>query len=356
MNIKIFVFLFLFLDLKAAAVYSDPYTISGKVVDSKTGSAINYANVYIAYSMLGSSTNKNGEFLIQNVPNGNYQIIVSCIGYSSITAKIKISNSSRENLFFSLEPKVYTTEEVKVTGEGAERWQNNYELFKKAFIGESWRANETFIEDPYNINFVENDDELMAYTDYPIIIRNKALGYKITYHLESFSLNDNTTKYSGIPYFEKIQSKSTEEKLKWEENRKDAYLGSLRHFLTTICETDSNNITELENQGFYIVAQNNINTWFPPQPVELFLCLQKTDDENEMLLSFDDYWRVTYKPVEKGFRQRQQRSWIKLHGDSVTIDTKGRYYDQYKIETFGFWSCYRMAEMLPYDYEFKAKE
>jgi len=137
-----------------------------------------------------------------------------------------------------------------------------------------------------------NDDELLAYTDYPIIIWNKALGYKITYHLESFSLNDITTKYSGIPYFENIKSQNIEEKLKWEENRKDAYLGSLRHFLTTICNTDSNNVTKLEKEGFYLAAQNNIDTWFPPQPVELFLCLQKTDDENEMLLSFDNYWRV----------------------------------------------------------------
>ena len=356
MNIKIFVFLFLFLNVKFAEVYYNSYTISGKVVDKETGLAINYANVYVAYSMLGSSTNKNGEFLIQNVPNGKYQIIVSCIGYSSSTTKIKISNSSRENLFFRLEPKVYTTEEVKITGEAAERWQNNYELFKKAFIGESWRAKETFIEDPYNINFVENDDELLAYTDYPIIIWNKALGYKITYHLESFSLNDNTTKYSGIPYFENIESESIEEKLRWKENRNDAYLGSLRHFLTTICNTDSNNITELEKECFYIVAQNKINTWFPPQPVELFPCLQKTNDENEMLLSFDNYWRVTYKPAVKVSWQKQQRSWIKLHGDSVTIDTKGRYYDQYKIETFGFWSNYRMAEMLPFDYEYKEKE
>ena len=155
---------------------------------------------------------------------------------------------------------------------------------------------------------------------------------------------------------ENIESESIEEKLRWKENRNDAYLGSLRHFLTTICNTDSNNITELEKECFYIVAQNKINTWFTPQPVELFLCLQKTDDENEMLLSFDNYWGVTYKPAVKVSWQKQQRSWIKLHGDSVTIDTKGRYYDQYKIETFGFWSNYRMAEMLPFDYEYKAKE
>lgn len=352
MNIKIFVFLFLFSGVKFAAVYSDSYTISGKVVDGKTGSAINYANVYIAYSMLGSSTNKNGEFLIQNVPNGKYQIIVSCIGYSSITARIKISNSSIGNLFFTLEPKVYTTEEVKITGEQAEEWQNNYEQFKDAFIGETWRAKETFIEDPYNINFIENDDELIAYTDYPVIIRNEALGYKITYHLEYFSLNGNTTKYSGIPYFEEMESQNTEEKLKWEENRKDTYSGSLRHFLTTICNADSNSTTELEKEGFYLAAQDDINKWFPPQPVKLSLCLRKTDDENERLLSFDNYWRVTYK----SFRQSTQRSWIKLHSDSVTIDARGRYYDQYKIETFGFWSHHRMAEMLPFDYEYEAKE
>lgn len=63
-------------------------TIKGKVVDAASGEAIIGANVFLSGTTLGAASDIEGNYAIENVPAGNYEMIVSYISY----AKTKISN------------------------------------------------------------------------------------------------------------------------------------------------------------------------------------------------------------------------------------------------------------------------
>ena len=80
----------------------------------------------------------------------------------------------------------------------------------------------------------------------------------------------------------------------------------------------------------------------------------------ERTLKFPNYLEVTYMDELEDSRYLRfigksrfvdaQTSWIKLEADSVFIDSEGRYFDQFKINMFGYWSWERLADMLPYEY------
>ena len=56
-------------------------TINGFVRDNRNGEPISYANVFLSNTNLGAATNRDGYFVISNIPNGEYEINATMIGY-----------------------------------------------------------------------------------------------------------------------------------------------------------------------------------------------------------------------------------------------------------------------------------
>ena len=69
----------------AIASYS---SIHGKVIDSQTGQYLMGANIILEGANLGSASNENGDYLIENVPIGNYTLKTMYIGYKISEQKI----------------------------------------------------------------------------------------------------------------------------------------------------------------------------------------------------------------------------------------------------------------------------
>lgn len=68
-------------------------TIQGRVVDKTTGNGIVGANVVIVGTTMGAATDDNGSFIIEAVPAGNVQLMVSVIGYTKFTKDLTVSPS-----------------------------------------------------------------------------------------------------------------------------------------------------------------------------------------------------------------------------------------------------------------------
>lgn len=103
------------LSLLATVVCAQRGSISGVL---KSGdSSIELANVGLLGTAYGNVSDVDGGFLIKDVPYGNYTLIVSMIGYETITQKISLSStSSRLNLSFDMVEKVGQLDEVVVSG------------------------------------------------------------------------------------------------------------------------------------------------------------------------------------------------------------------------------------------------
>ncbi len=92
-------------------------TISGFVYDSSTKENLVGATVFLEGTKIGALTNKNGFFVLNNIPPGKYKIIVSFVGYEKYidTLILKAKEIVRKNYY--LVPLDVTTQEISVEAE-----------------------------------------------------------------------------------------------------------------------------------------------------------------------------------------------------------------------------------------------
>jgi len=107
----------------SAIANGQDFSISGKITDSKNSSAISGAAVFISYNYFTYS-NGNGEYKINDLPEGNYEVKISCLGYKPFTSAIKIDSTSVERNF-QLEPALIELDEVVVRTNRTENYLRN---------------------------------------------------------------------------------------------------------------------------------------------------------------------------------------------------------------------------------------
>ncbi|MEX2089120.1 MAG: carboxypeptidase-like regulatory domain-containing protein, partial [Bacteroidota bacterium] len=91
-------------------------TIRGVVSDSLTSEPLLGANVFLVGTALGSASDREGRFRIQNVPPGTYSLRVSYIGYKPKTVEVNVTADERM-VDVSLLPDVIEGEEVVITAQ-----------------------------------------------------------------------------------------------------------------------------------------------------------------------------------------------------------------------------------------------
>ena len=66
-------------------------SLSGKVVDARTGKPVEGANVRLEQTTIGCATNPKGEFLLKDIKEGTYTLRTSCLNYAPVTQKVSQS-------------------------------------------------------------------------------------------------------------------------------------------------------------------------------------------------------------------------------------------------------------------------
>ncbi|RMD88706.1 MAG: TonB-dependent receptor [Calditrichaeota bacterium] len=90
--------------------------LTGKVVDRKSGQPLPGVNIIIKNTVLGASTNLDGEFVVTRVQPGLYTVMASMIGYKlQVQKEVKITAGDTTRLNFALEETVIETAPVIVT-------------------------------------------------------------------------------------------------------------------------------------------------------------------------------------------------------------------------------------------------
>lgn len=90
-------------------------TIRGTLFDDQNGEAIPYANIMLEGTQIGATTDLNGFFLINRIPNGNYTLLVRYIGYEDFRTEVKITNGTTVIKNIKLKPTSFTASEVVIT-------------------------------------------------------------------------------------------------------------------------------------------------------------------------------------------------------------------------------------------------
>jgi hypothetical protein len=80
----------LLLALTTLLALSQTGTIKGFVFDKSTGEPVIFTNVYLYKTNYGSSTDVNGYFIITKVPAGEYTLMVTYLGYDTLSIPISL--------------------------------------------------------------------------------------------------------------------------------------------------------------------------------------------------------------------------------------------------------------------------
>lgn len=354
------------------------YTVTGYVQDKYTNEPVVGVNVFIAGTLMGSSTNLDGIFKIENVAVSSFELAASHISYHIAISKVEIAKDSSEvTVDFKLDPKVNQLKELKVVSLKYKEWEKYYSIFKQEFLGSTRNASKCEILNPEVLDFTFNNFkksiEVKAYK--PLIIINAALGYELDYYLQYFEIGNGNTRSTGISNFKELEPKNKREERRWAKNRLKSYQGSMTHFLRSLIKNN------YEEEGYEIFSVNKLpdKEDVKPEKVDFNGILSSTTVGVEKKIKFNNYLKIVYtkenessayvdnqmkqamgldpyvndyyNSVRRGVSLGKQTSYMKLNFPEATITPRGFFKEPLAVAAFGYWSWERVAEYLPIEYE-----
>ncbi len=99
--------------ITASVSYAQKGTLTGSIVDA-TG-PLPGVSVYLKETTVGSITDQNGKFIINNLPKGEQTIVISFVGYEILEKQVNISEGSNSLGTVSLSESSTELEEVVIT-------------------------------------------------------------------------------------------------------------------------------------------------------------------------------------------------------------------------------------------------
>jgi hypothetical protein len=213
----------------------------------------------------------------------------------------------------------------------------------------------------------DENGRLQATAPEPLVIENRALGYRIRYELDHFESSRGATYYAGSSQFEELKPAYDREAARWQRNRRRAYEGSTRHLLASLLAGTQ------EREGFSVFLSDlNVPAHGPllmPNSglLEHARLLSRTDTLFEPgELPFEHQFFLS-KPLEIFYRRVQSRqspypsmpyaySVLTLPRGQMLVTTDGRVPRPEGMVMRGYLGNDRLSSLLPDDWRPGSKE
>ncbi len=141
--------------------------VTGTVIDSETGVPLSGANILVEEAKIGAASDADGSFTIRNIPQGNYTLSASYVGYDVRKERI-ILNDRALNIKFILTPKITETSEVIVTSTRARKRETPiaFSNLSKEDIQQRYRAQDVpfFLTELPGINAYSTNGNGIGYS------------------------------------------------------------------------------------------------------------------------------------------------------------------------------------------------
>ena len=111
--------LFFFLTGSAAFAQEDN-SIKGFVYEESTGEPMMFTNVYLKGTTFGGATNENGYFNINRIPDGRYTLLITSVGYDTISETFNLSKGQSINRKYYMKETSQKLETVTITADKIE--------------------------------------------------------------------------------------------------------------------------------------------------------------------------------------------------------------------------------------------
>lgn len=346
------------------------FTIKGKVVNVADGKPVPDASVFINNTTIGAKADTNGFFKLHNLKQGQYELIVSAVGYET-NRQALVVNKDMVLPDINMQSQILTANEVSIVARDPKR-ARKLRMFIEQFLGRAvfWRDCKILNPQVLKLVFSQHQQVLTASTRDFLEIENDALGYKLKYLLTDFVLDRNALnmKYEGFALFEETAG-TPEQKEKWEKNRREVYYGSPTHFLRAVLankvDTDfmvrpfcmkpldtvkGKNILTGDASDYLMIRYDTLKTKN---------YVHRTDKPGVYAIGYSSDLEVFYyKPGVKHFRDNQGQEFgnrgqvgsIDFIDKDLFFDINGTILNPTGTSFRYQWGTNRIAELLPIDY------
>ena len=104
----------------SAALAQEGNTIKGFVYEESTGEPMMFTNVYLKGTTYGGATNENGYFNINRIPDGRYTLLITSVGYDTISETFNLSKDQSINRKYYMKETSQKLETVTITADKIE--------------------------------------------------------------------------------------------------------------------------------------------------------------------------------------------------------------------------------------------
>ncbi|WP_338874670.1 carboxypeptidase-like regulatory domain-containing protein [Spirosoma sp. SC4-14] len=339
-----------------SGLYAQTGKLSGRVIDSSTQQPLPFANVYLNNTTIGATTNANGEFLLQHLPLGSADIVVSFIGYVSQQLKVMVRETGNTPVAIRLNPDAQQLVEVGVKSNRDKDWERQFKRFEKVFLGNTATCK---IINPWIIDFGSGNGQTTATALVLLEIENKQLGYKLYFQLKKFAYSSTTFAIVGNVRFTELDASGTSQAAAWTKNRERAYHGSVKHLMKAILDR------RLKQQGFLLYGDktkgrgrsNNFSAELEYNlvPYDTSSLAVSAAGLNEYRLSIKDRLEIHYLNdfTNRGFYKDISHpvSWLDVRGGYVVVNKEGTMLNPTDVAVSGSMADARVSGMLPLNYQ-----
>lgn len=371
-------------------------TITCKVASLADKKPIADASVFLSNTRAGTKTESDGIYNMYSVKDGQYELVVSCIGFEPYHLSVSVKGKDIALPNIELMPRMSIMREVNIRAKkGKKGDKRDYKreryirIFTEQFLGRTKNADNCKLLNPDLLDFEydDNTDKLKATSSDFLIVENKSLGYRIKYLLRTFVYNPRVAvaAYTGWSVFEPLAGNAVQQ-LSWANKRADAYKGSEMRFLRS-CIADamifneffvrklyrkpnplrfpdsviydkikylSSHPTEfgIKDSTKYWSAQYKIPAYqetASKDPIKLKEFVKLTDGKG--IYAIDNV-----KPLMINFRRKESNSnyrtsYFIFKEPYTYFDNNGVIFTPDNLIIEGYWATLRLADLLPVDYE-----
>jgi len=114
--------IFLLFSVIISSIVAQTGVVRGFVYDASNGEPVRFCTVQLEGTSFGAMSDQNGSFIINKIPNGNYVIKVSLLGYETLTDSITLNFNTIQKRYM-IKPAAQTLDVVQVDAEGQRRVQ-----------------------------------------------------------------------------------------------------------------------------------------------------------------------------------------------------------------------------------------
>lgn len=348
----------------AAAQTAPMASITGRAVDADTGEALPGVVVYLSRTTLGAAAGSDGRFSIRDVPAGTYEIVASMLGYERVQRTLVVAAAPVVQTFALRERSSDIGEALVVADTRA--WRSDLRRFERLIFGTTPQGRACSLVNPEVLDFADADGAFSATAAAPLVLENRALGYRVTVALDRFRAESTALAFGGATRYEALTPESPRQLAAWEAARQTAYRGSLQHFLRAVARGTA------AADGFegYLLEGLDVPTFRAGAPTFVrrvvfdSLLVERRDTRapsgDGRTLAFGRMLHVEYAgelahPDAPGTarigRSRRQHSVLHLAGHEAAFHAGGYFLDPYSAETFGYWAWEGLpCDLLPLDY------